>query len=182
MTAVAPERRFLVSPRIRKLLLALHLTCSVGWLGAVVAYIALDLTVATGREPGAVRAAWIGMGMITFAVIVPFAVTSVVTGIVISLGTKWGLFRHWWVLISLVMTILALVVLLVETRVIAHGAGIASDSDAPAATILELPTTLPHSIGGLIVLAVVQVLNVYKPQGLTPYGWRKQQAERGSLQ
>jgi hypothetical protein len=27
-------------------------------------------------------------------------------------------------------------------------------------------------------LLVVQVLNIYKPQGVTPYGWRKQQEER----
>ena len=162
-------------------MLATHLTCSIGWLGAVVAYIVLDLTVATSSDPGAVRSAWTGMGLITFSVIVPFAVAAVITGLAISIGTRWGLFRHWWVLISLVLTIFALVVLLAETRVIASSAAHAADVEASAAEILALPPTLPHSIGGLLILVLVQVLNVYKPQGLTPYGWRRQQAERASL-
>jgi len=33
-------------------------------------------------------------------------------------------------------------------------------------------------VGGLVVLLVVTVLNVYKPQGLTPYGWRKHNESR----
>jgi hypothetical protein len=44
--------------------------------------------------------------------------------------------------------------------------------------LLALPPTLPHSIGGLVLLLIVQWLNVFKPQGLTPYGWRRQQEER----
>ncbi|MGP3958869.1 hypothetical protein ACTWPT_22935 [Nonomuraea sp. 3N208] len=41
-----------------------------------------------------------------------------------------------------------------------------------------MPATLPHSIGGLIVLLLITILSVVKPQGLTPYGWRKQQEVR----
>ena len=35
--------------------------------------------------------------------------------------------------------------------------------------------------GGLLVLLVITVLNVYKPRGLTPYGWRKQEESRAEL-
>jgi hypothetical protein len=35
-----------------------------------------------------------------------------------------------------------------------------------------------HAGGGLLVPLVIAVLNVYKPQGLTPYGWRKQHQQR----
>jgi hypothetical protein len=95
-----------------------------------------------------------------------------------SLGTKWGLFRHWWVLISFLLTVVATIVLLSEMRVITASAAVASDPSTSIDQLLALPTTLPHSLGGLLVLLVVQVLNVYKPQGVTPYGWRKQQEER----
>ncbi len=37
---------------------------------------------------------------------------------------------------------------------------------------------LLHAGGGLLVLLVITVLNVYKPRGMTPYGWRKQHEER----
>ncbi len=165
-------------PRLRKLALAIHLTCSVGWLGAVAAYLALDVTVAISQEPQVVRAAWMAMGVITSWVIVPLAVASLLTGIVMSLGTKWGLFRHWWVLISLLLTVVATVVLLSEAGLISRMAAIATDPRTSDDVLLALPPTLVHSVGGLLVLLVIQVLNVCKPQGLTPYGWRKQQEER----
>jgi hypothetical protein len=167
----------ILSPPVRRLALAVHLSCSVGWLGAVVAYLVLDLTVATSKDDAAVRSAWMAMGLVVSWAIVPLALASVLTGIVMALGTKWGLFRHWWVLVSFVLTVLATVVLLSEARVVTRSAAIAAASTT-AAELRSLPPTLPHSIGGLGVLLVVQVLNIYKPPGVTPYGWRKQQEER----
>jgi hypothetical protein len=168
----------IMPPGLRKLALAVHLTCSVGWLGAVVTYLALDLTVSTSQDPQLVRAVWIAMGVVTSSTIVPLALASLLTGLVMSLGTKWGLFRHWWVLISLLLTVVATVVLLSEAGLIGRLAAIAADPTTSETQLLALPGTLLHSIGGLLVLVVVQVLNVYKPPGLTPYGWRKQQDER----
>jgi DMSO/TMAO reductase YedYZ heme-binding membrane subunit len=107
-----------MSPGIRKFALAAHLTVSIGWFGAVAAYLALDVTVATSQDLQTLRAAYLAMELIARFVIVPLAVTSLLTGIVMSLGTKWGLFRHYWVLISLVLTVVATAVLLVETRAI----------------------------------------------------------------
>ncbi len=95
-----------------------------------------------------------------------------------SLGTRWGLFRHWWVVISLLLTVAATLVLLSEAGVISHTAAIAADPATTDTELRALPPTLPHWVGGLGVLLVIQVMNVYKPQGLTPYGWRKQQEER----
>lgn len=167
----------ILSPPIRKFALAVHLSCSVGWLGAVVAYLALDLAVATSVDAAMVRSAWMAMGLVVSWAIVPLALASLVTGLVMALGTKWGLIRHWWVLISFVLTVLATVVLLSEAGVVTRSAATAAASTT-AAELRALPPTLLHSVGGLGVLLVVQVLNIYKPQGLTPYGWRKQQDER----
>lgn len=168
-------------PALRRFALAVHLSCSVGWLGAVVAYLALDLTVATSGVAGLVRGAWLAMGLIVSWAIVPLALSALLTGLVMALGTKWGLFRHWWVLISFVLTILATVVLLAETRVVTEVAAAAADPMTTDEQLLAFPPTLLHSVGGLVVLLVIQVLNVHKPQGVTPYGWRKQQEERRRL-
>jgi hypothetical protein len=149
---------------------------------AVVAYLALDLTVASSQDPQLVRAAWMAMGLVTSSAIVPLAVASLLTGLVMALGTKWGLFRHWWVLISLLLTIVATLVLLSETELIGRMAGLAADPTRSEDDVLALPPTLVHSVGGLVVLLIVQVLNVYKPQGLTPYGWRRQQERRRASQ
>lgn len=168
-------------PRVRKLALATHLSCSIGWLGAVVAYLALDLTVATSEDAQLVRAAWIAMGIVTSSAIVPLALASLLTGLVMGLGTKWGLIRHWWVLISLLLTIVATLVLLSESGVVSRIAAMAADPTTSEGDLLALPPTLLHSVGGLLVLLVVQVLNIFKPQGLTPYGWRKQEELRTML-
>jgi hypothetical protein len=167
-----------MSPGVRKLVLATHLTVSVGWLGAVGAYLALDLTAATSQDADLVRAVWIAMGLIVSSVIVPLSLVSLLTGLVMALGTKWGLVRHWWVLISFVLTVIATFVLLSEAGVVRATAAIAADPASSDQVVLALQPTLLHSAGGTLVLLVIQVLNVYKPQGVTPYGWRKQQEER----
>jgi hypothetical protein len=164
-----------MSPGLRKLALAAHLTLSVGWIGAVAAYLALDVTVATGQDAQTLRAAYLGMGWIARYVIVPLAFASLLTGLVMSLGTKWGLFRHYWVLISFVLTIIATVVLLLETRAIRSFVDMAADPATSTEHLRAMPSTLVHSVGGTVVLLVILVLNVYKPQGLTRYGWRKQE-------
>lgn len=169
-------------PRLRKFALAAHLIASVGWIGAVAAYIALDVVAATNQDAQTLRAAYLAMELIARYVIVPLAIASLLTGIVMSLGTRWGLFRHYWVLISLVLTIIATVVLLMETRTISSFADRAADPATSSDELHALGNTLVHSIGGTVVLLVILVLNVYKPRGVTPYGWRKQQEERRALQ
>ena len=163
-------------PTLRKFMLILHIATSVGWLGAVAAYLALDITAATSRDAELVRAAYLAMERMALYVIVPLALAALLTGLVMSLGTKWGLIRHYWILISFLLTVVAVAVLLAETQTISYladeAAG-ASDDD-----LLALDNTLAHSIGGTLVLLVVLTLNVYKPRGLTRYGWRKQRQER----
>lgn len=166
-----------MSPMLRKFALAVHLTLSIGWVGAVAAYVALDVSSATSRDGQTLRTAYLGMELISRNVIVPLAIASLLTGLIVSLGTKWGLFRHYWVVVSLVMTIIATVVLLAERGVISSYADIAADPTSTADELRGLANTLPHSVGGIAVLLVVLVLNIYKPQGLTRYGWRRQQKE-----
>jgi hypothetical protein len=165
-------------PALRKFALAAHLTLSVGWIGAVAAYVALDVAATTSQNPQTLRAAYLAMESIARYVIVPLALASLLTGLLMSVGTSWGLFRHYWVLISLLLTIFATAVLLVETRTIRHFAVIAADPTTSGEGLRALGGTLVHSVGGSVVLLVILVLNVYKPQGMTRYGWRKQQEER----
>lgn len=169
-----------LAPAARKLALAVHLAVSVGWIGAVAAYTALDLAAYTSDDPQALRAAYIGMGWIAGSVIVPLALMSLATGLLVSLGTKWGLLQHWWVLISLLLTSFAAVVLMVEVGTINTHAAVAGRATTSDAELRALGSTLVHSVGGTLVLLVVLVLNVYKPPGLTPYGWRRR-TERGTL-
>ena len=164
-----------MSPGLRKFMLAVHLTFSVGWIGAVIAYLALGVSARTSQDAQTVRAAWIAMELTGWSVIVPLALATLVTGIVMSLGTPWGLFRHYWVLITLVLTIVCTVVLLLHMPEVSSVAAVVRKADVTARA--GRGGDLLHPGVGLLVLLVITVLNVYKPRGFTPYGWRKQQEE-----
>ena len=140
------------------------------------AYLALGIAAVTSGDVQVMRAAWVGMEVTGWFVIVPVAVGSLVTGLLIALGTKWGLFRHYWVLISFALTLFATVVLLLHMPTVSTTADVARGADRQ--TLESLGGDLFHPGIGLVVLLAVQVLNVYKPQGMTKYGWRKQQAAR----
>ena len=168
-----------MAPGLRKFVLTVHLTSSVGWIGAVVAYLVLGVSAVTSQDAQTVRAAWIAMELTGWSAIVPLALASLLTGVVMSLGTPWGLFRHYWVLITLGLTIFATVVLLLHMPTVSAQADVARATDG--AGMGRLGGDLLHPGVGLLVLLVITVLNVYKPRGLTPYGWRKQQEEHARL-
>jgi hypothetical protein len=170
----------IMSPRVRKLALATHLMFSVGWIGAVVAYLALGVAAVTSPDAQTVRAAWLAMDLTGWYVIVPLALASLLTGLVMALGTTWGLFRHYWVLFSLVLTILATAVLLLHMPTVSILADAAQEAEG--ARLEELGGDLLHPGLGLVVLLVIQVLNVYKPPGMTRYGRHKQDERRKQLE
>ena len=165
-------------PGVRQLALVVHLTSSVGWIGAVVAYLALGVAAATGRDAETVRAAWTAMEVTGWWAIVPLAVAALLTGLAMALGTPWGLFRYYWVLVSLALTVLCTVVLVLHMPSVSATAAVLRQMDMSSmgggAAHGAMGGDLFHSGVGLVVM----VLNVYKPRGVTPYGWRKQQEER----
>jgi hypothetical protein len=165
-----------MKPGVRKFALSAHLTFSIGWIGAVVAYRALGVAAVTSEDVQTVRSAWTAMELTGWYVIVPLALASLLTGVVMALGTKWGLFRHYWVLISFSLTVFATVVLLLHMPTVSSMANVAQEAEG--ARLDELGGDVGHPGIGLVVLLVVQVLNLYKPPGMTRYGWRKQQEER----
>lgn len=81
-------------------------------------------------------------------------------------------------LIALVLTTVATVVLLDSMREIRFLAAVAVAATTSGDELRALPSTLVRSVGGMVVLLVILVLNVYKPQGMTRYGWRQQQTQR----
>jgi hypothetical protein len=165
-----------MAPGLRKFALIVHLTVSVGWIGTVLAYLALGVASRTSQDTETVRAAYLALDVIGWYAIVPLALAALLTGLVMSLGTTWGLFRHYWVLISLVLTIFSTVILLLHMPTVNALANVARTADL--ARLRALGGDLFHPGIGLLVLLVITGLNVYKPRGVTPYGWRKQQERR----
>ncbi len=162
-----------MTPCLRKFLLTAHITSSIGWLGAVVAYLSLAVAALTIADAQTVRAAWIAMELTGWFVIVPLAVASLLIGVVQSLSTPWGLFRHYWVLVKFLLTVFANILLLVHMPTVTYFARIVVESNG--ANLGGLGGELLHAGGGLLVLLVTTTLSVYKPRGMTPYGQRRRE-------
>jgi hypothetical protein len=154
-----------MTPCHRKFALTVHVIISVGWLGAVAGFLALAIASLASKDIATVHAAYPAMELTVWWVIVPFAFASLLTGLVSSLFTPWGLFRYYWVLVKFLINVFAVIVLLEYVRSLNSMAGMTGESVA-------------HSSGALLFLLVATVLSVYKPRGMTRYGWRKQREQR----
>jgi hypothetical protein len=160
-----------MAPALRKLALTIHLAFSVGWVGAVIAYLTLAVSAVAGEDGNTARAALIAMELIGWIVIVPLAFATVLTGLVMAVGTRWGLFRHYWVLITLGLTIISTAVL------VRHMPSVSSLADAARAGESLDPAMKEHALvhagAALVVLLGIMLLNVYKPLGMTRIAQRK---------
>jgi hypothetical protein len=162
-------------PRLRKFALTLHVTSSVGLLGAIGAFLVLAVSGLTSQNVQTVRAVYPAMQLIARFVVVPLAFASLLTGFIQSLGTPWGLFQHYWVLVKLLLTAFAATITLLKIELIDDAARLATETALPRAGLREAGIQLAvHAVGGLLVLFVPVVLSIYKPPGMTRYGWRKQ--------
>jgi hypothetical protein len=169
-----------MTPRLRKFALTAHVTSSVGWLGAVGSFLALAVAGLTTQNPEIVRATYIAMELTGWYVIVPFCLAALVTGLVMALATPWGLFRHYWVLVKFLITVIAALILFGFTQTLGSLGELAANrtlSLDELRTLNQSPAL--HSGGGLVALLVTTILAVYKPWGMTGYGRRKQNTAVG---
>lgn len=169
-----------MTPGVRRFTLTAHVTSSVGWLGAVVAYLVIAVAGLTSGDASMVRAAYLVTALIGWLVIVPLSFAALLTGLVQSLGTEWGLFRHYWIAWKFVLTVAAMVVLLIHMQTVSRMARIAVEASLSGGDHRAMRTQLViHAAGGLLVLLTTTVLSIYKPWGRTPYG-RRMQLERAA--
>ena len=161
-----------MTPRLRKLALTAHVASSVGWLGAVASFLGLAVVGVTSADAATARGAYLVMGPAARFVLVPFAFASLFTGLVQSLTTPWGLFRHYWVVAKLLITVFATVVLLLYMETFAFMARVAADPTADLGVVRNVSPAL-HAGAALLLLLVATTLALYKPRGATRFGRRR---------
>ncbi len=169
-----------MTPALRKLTITAHVTFSVGWLGAVAAFLALSIAGLTTQDAEVVRGVYLSMNLISRFVIIPVCFAALATGLLQALGTPWGLFRYYWILLKFGLAIFATFALLVhQFGVVAEVAKRVSGAAAETLFSLDfgpLKTELVRAPSlAILLLLVAASLGVYKPWGLTRYGRRKQQ-------
>ncbi len=157
--------------RLRKAVLTVHVTTSVGWLGATAVVFTLGVVGWASPDVQLARSALLVLEPITMYVVLPLAFASLLIGVVQALGSRWGLFRHYWVIFKLLINILALALLLMYLGTVRQLASVAADPASSATDLRELaasPTL--HASLALLALLAATVLAIYKPRGLTRFG------------
>ena len=162
----------MMTPALRRFTFATHITSSVGWVGAALAFLALAVIGFTTDDPVKARGAYLLMAPAAWFVLVPLAHASLLSGIVLSLGTTWGLFRYYWVVLKLGITVFATVILLIYMGTFRQMAGVAADPVVDLAMVRNA-SPIVHAILALVLLVAATVLGVYKPFGMTAYGERR---------
>jgi hypothetical protein len=169
-----------LTPRLRKLALTAHVAASVGWLGAVVAFLALSVAGLTSQDPQTVQGAYLVMELTGGVVLVPLSLASLATGLVCSLGSAWGLFRHYWVLFKLVINLVATIILLLYMQTLEHLGDVAAATAVSGTELggLRDPSPVVHAAAALLLLLMATTLAIYKPRGMTRHGQRTQHRQR----
>lgn len=158
-------------PSTRRLLLLTHIATSVGLVGGVAGFLILAVAGLNGSVVG--QTVYPAMDLITQYLIVPLALITLALGTLQSLVTPWGLIRHYWVLIKLVLTVLVVVVLWLQLGNIRLLAALPVEALLSAEWATAKFSMVLHSGAGLAVLLGATILSVYKPAGLTRYGWNR---------
>src|SRR5258707_7168508 len=103
-----------MTPALRKLTITAHVTFSVGWLGAVAAFLVLSIAALTSQDAEEVRGAYLSMNLISRFVIIPMCFAALATGLLQALCTPWGLFRYYWILLKFGLALFATIALLIH--------------------------------------------------------------------
>ena len=153
---------------LRKMVLTVHVVVSVGWIGIEAGLLALGLTGLYTRDPEVLRAAYVAVGIFGGVFLVPVSMGTLVTGVLLSVGTPWGLVRHYWVVVKFVLTV-ALVAgsILVLNQRLQEAA--VRGSEVPLSTLtsavvgtLRFQIVVAVSVD-LLLLVTATTLSVYKP-------------------
>lgn len=156
----------ILTPKLSRLVLISHITFSVGWLGAVVVFMVLAITGITSEDSQLARSAYLAMDISAWFVIVPFCLASLFSGIVQAICTKWGLFKHYWIVVKLVLTVFATILLLLHMKPISYLAGIASEASFFPSQESGLRIQMIADAGiAILLLLAITTISVYKPWG-----------------
>ncbi|MFD7387238.1 DUF2269 family protein [Streptomyces sp. NPDC059852] len=172
MSSTASPTATRLSRPARRGLLVVHVIASAGWLGLTLGLLALGTTAATTGSAAAVEASVRAMKLFADWLLLPLAVLTLVSGLVLSLGTHWGLARHRWVYTKFWLTLAttAATALVLRPAVNAAVAEVAAGGPLP-----DTQDVLMGPVVSLSAYVFMTVISVLKPWGLTRRGRRQRE-------
>lgn len=159
-----PTRGRRLSPRARKTALTAHIAVAAVWLGAVVANLFLGVSAAATADETVADAYYTSMDRLVNNLMPAVAIATLATGLLLALATRWGLFRHWWIIAKLLLAV----------TTVAVGVGIIDQAISDTIrTRTEAGTTgfsdalLPATVATPLLLLSATTIAITKPWGRT---------------
>ncbi len=153
----------------RRVSLVVHVVASAGWLGLSLGLLALGVTAATTASPVAVEAGVRAMKLFADWLLLPLAFLTLVSGVVLALGTPWGLARHRWVFTKFWLTLATTTATVFALR---PGVNAAVTEVAAGGTLPDAGDVLFGPVVSLSAYFFMTVISLLKPWGLTRRGRR----------
>jgi len=155
----------------RKWLLIVHLLFAAIMLGVAVVFLILSIVAATASDIGIVRSCYNVMLMLADSSVRASTIGTLATGILLSVLTKWGLLRYYWIIAKEALSIVAIVLgpfgmhfwSLRAVALIQADGGQALHSQAFVVNSGQLWTGI---ILQIVSLASMYVISVLKPWGV----------------
>ncbi|WP_406138176.1 DUF2269 domain-containing protein [Streptomyces sp. NBC_01089] len=151
-----------LSRSVRRAVLVVHVAVSVGWLGLTVGLLALGITAYTCADASVTEAAYRSMKVFGDWLVIPIGLLTLISGVVLSLGTHWGLARHRWVWVKFWLTLVTLAASALALRPQINGA--AASGHHPDLSLVSAPTVASSAYFFMTAISVL------KPWGLTARG------------
>lgn len=161
-------------PRLRKSMLFVHIVTGVGWMGTDIALMILVFGALRSDDAERVAASYLATAYIGVLAVPVLAVAMTISGIILSLGSGLGLFKHWWVfvklLISLVLCVLVWLALLPELTTLPDMVEMGASADQVRDRLGEATVGLLFPpVVSFTMMAVASLLSIFKPWGRTPW-------------
>lgn len=164
----------IMTPGLRKSALIAHIISAHCWHVATAGFLALSIAGLTSQDEGLVRRAYLAMDAIGCYAFVPLCVACLVTGVVVSLGTPWGLIRYNWALLKLLINIILAIILFMHMQTLSHLGHLAA-STTVSIDNLRNPSPILVATATLLGLLVSTILSMSKPPSMSQYRQHEQQ-------
>lgn len=180
MTTATQERRRIIpmGTTMRKTILVVHIVSAGAWIGIDVVVGVLVVTGFFTSDPSIQGLAYQALGTFVVAPMLTSGLISLATGLLLGLGTRYGLLRYWWVVVKLVINVVlcVLIVFALEpgmAEVVEHGRILASGGESP----LDISNLFFPPAVSLTTLSVATILAVFKPWGRMGSSRRRAQGD-----
>lgn len=150
---------------VRRAVLVAHLLAVGAWIGIDVIVAVLVTTAWVSDDPTTAGLAYRALAEFAVAPMLASALLSLITGVVLGLGTRWGLARYWWVAVKLGLTVAMCGLIAFVLRPGMAEVGAIGDQLASGSVVALDPQLFFPPAVSLAALSLATVLSVAKPWG-----------------